>query len=1142
MTSNRSIFRVCVLSVALMVMPGIDNCALRGGEQVSAESVDAQTKTPAYLVLVHHADEGQPGSTPRLNHFAMPDPKLRTQLKQIGFEVGVSPYATDLTMDYLKKFNVVVIPHVYMPGTSPGFDEMVEQKKQLLLEYVQQGGGLLVLRVPGWQFGKDIDAANQWLAPCDIEILGEQVIDDQYKVKLDSGYELSWTDNVASHPVTEGVKGIFYTTYHHMYSDSTSPIKAGKDWTVLVRGKKTTKSLRTVKGGQPPPPSPGTYGSEPPLLAVRDYGKGRIAVWPINASCVWQDGYHILWGRGLTMDGESSGMRGDAARLITNVMAYLAESSQGTFGGFTVPKRAEGTQKSPPGWNDWDKRRVTGAYMPHCYVGLIGAKSSLSSGQGTPEQFIQAAKEAGYDFIGFTEDLGLLTQEEFERLQSICKQQSTETFKAYPGFAYLDESGNSWVTFSDRLRWPEGGWWSQKCPGRIKVNNALSRGCQWPPVVLINSHSNPEKAVFQGNFKVISLYTYEDGKLVDDSIDTYLRLEKMRYGLSPVAVHLVTTPDEVKWARTNGYQTYVRWFDGNMAEALSGHIAKYKGKYIYYRSSFVSNGPIIEDTRILNFATSDLAFATQDRFRVHVKASSTVGLREVKILDSDCPRPWRRFLPGGEPEFETSIDHFHDKQYELIVHATDNDGKQAIGWGAWTAIQENSFPRCSDNINTMPRGKWWGPPEHLQNVRGIENYLVARNFSYIGLPSWGGVQESARHAVEFYPQLACRFGTIVDCYIQDHYPLTASANLDRTDIPECATPNETVRGRVRHKMFTPWQDGPLVTLVEGDFTAKKDFMLKRAEVMRYNGRQGANRVSATNTDGTLLSAALTETRRSTAGELPAGGFATLFPDAYRGSVGMIPLENGLKYHAFSGGHGWHNLRGLLTNDNRQVKAGERLSYRYLGVVSKLDPSPNDRFVTDIRNSLGVWGETAYRMEPRIGSATSSAFVLKLKAESHGFAGTVTEADLPLNLPVEIEGLNPRWHAGIWYQGRNTFVVAEWVVNNMNQRYTVRKRKTLDDEIHHFPVLEDGTGFLQIDTAVGDKNVFIGNLLISNHPDVCLTLVDTRADKAAFVVHNPTDNTITCEVRPGPGFTLLGEFRESATVQAGTSIRVILPRK
>ena len=1104
--------------------------------QDAADRARSKDKQPAYLVMMHRAVEGEPEPDLRMNHFCLPDPKLRAQFSKLGFEVGVAPYCQGLTMDYLQQFNVAVVLHPCMPGFSPGLDGVVEEKKKLLLDWVKAGGGLLVLRTQGWQFGKDIDELNRWLAPCDIEILSEQVVDKEYKTKLESGYELSWTDNVAPHPVTEGVQGIFYTTYHHMYADTTSPVKAGKDWIVVLRGKNTTKCLRTIKGGNPPPPKPGTYASEPPLLAVRGYGKGRIAVWPINSTCVWQDGYHALWGRGLTMDGKASNMRGDAAKLLCNLMTWLAEPSRGAFGGF-VPKRIYVEPEVGFRRIDWDNAAFKGACAPHCFEGIIGAKSSLSTGQGTPQEFIQAAQQAGYDFIGFTEDLGKLTQEKFNRLRQICKQHSTDTFRAYPGFAYLDDSGNSWVTFSDRLRWPEKGWWSQKHPGRLSINNPLSRGCQWPPVILTKLHSNPEKPWHQGNFKAMSLYTYERGKLVDDSLDYYLRLQRMRYQLTPVAVHVVRSPEEVKRAKSVGFQTYVRWFDSHMVDAMSGHIGRYKDRYVWFRSCFVSEGPILEDARILNFGTSDLAIPGNDRFRLHVRATSPAGLREVALLDGDRPRPWRRFLPGGAKEFDTSIDHFHDKQYDLVLCATDVHGKRAIGWDAWTSVQENQFPRCSDNINTMPRGKWWGPPEHMQNVRGIENYLAVRNFRCVGLPTWAGIEESPRHAVAYYPFLACRFGTILDCIIDEHYPRTASGNLNHTDQPECAVPNEYLTGTVRHTLFTPWQDGSLAVLVEGSFVAKQPFQLKRGYVLAFNGRKGADGVCATMADGTLLAGKLTKKRRHYAGELPDAGFAALFHQPFQGSIGMISLQAGLRFLAFDGGKGYGNFRGLLAGDNRDVKPGEKLTYRYLAVNSALDAPPDNRFVTDVCNTLGIQGRTAYSVEPKIGSVASTRFVLKLRADKCGFSGRITEAKLPLHLPTQIEGLNPRWHAGIWYKGPHTFTIAEWIVNDMNQRYTVRKKRTVKDEIHHFPVLDDGTGFLQIDTSVRDKEVFIGNLLVSDNAAVCLTLTQASAARAAFVAHNPTDEPITCEVRPGPGFTLLGDFARTATIPAGSSVEI-----
>jgi len=1121
---------------------GVGTLVLCGAKDAGAQAATADAgKRPAYLVLMHHPVDGEPIATPRMKHFALPDPKLRAHFDKLGFDCGVAPYAPGLTLDFLKQFNVVVVPHPYLPGYSAALDGVAAANKQLLLEYVKQGGGMLFMRVTGWQFGKDIDAINDWLKPCDVEILSEQVVDEEQMVTLESRYKLSWTGNVTPHPVTEGVRGIFYTTYYHMYSDSTSPLRVGKDWTVLLRGMKTAKSLKTIKGGKPPPPVPGAYESEPPLLAVRDYGKGRIAVWPLNATCVWQDGYHTLWGRGLTMEGKRANMHGDAARLLCNLMTHLAEPTRGAFGGYVPPKEKV---KVEVGFEriDWDNKQLTGPYMPHCFVGLIGAKSSLSSGQGAPGEFVSAAREAGYDFIAFTEDLDKLTAEEFEQLKQLCAQHSTETFKAYPGFAFLDESGNSWVTFSDRLRWPEKGWWSQAHPGRIKVNNPLSRGCQWPPVILIKANSNPEHPSCQGNFKVISLYTYENGKLVDDSLDVYLRLQKMSYQLAPAAVHVVTSPDQVKRARATGFQTYVRWFDHSMVEAMSGHIGRFEGRPVFTRSCFVSEGPLLEDGRIINFATSDLALPDNDRIRICIQASSPAGLKELLVLNSDAPEPWRRFLPGGERQFRTMFDHFHDQQYRFVLQATDVNGKKAIGWTFWTAVQENSFPRCSDNINTMPRGKWWGQPKHMQNVRGIENYLAVRNFRYYGLPGFGGLAESTRPAVEFYPQLACRFGTIVDCNISRHYPVTIDGNPDRTDRAELAVANQAMSGKVRHTMFTPWQDGTLVELVEGEFTFEKGFALKRATVASFHGREGADCVSATLKDGTLLAGRITPKAKAYSGELTENGFVALFHQPFRGSVGFIPLQDGLRFLAFDGGRGYGNLRGYLADENRQVKAGETISYRYLGVNSRLDPGPDNRFMTEICNSLGLHGPPAYQVTPEVGAVLSTHFILKLKAERYGFRGRVSQAKLPLHLPVTIAGLHPRWHAGIWYEGRNRFVVAEWIVNEMNQRYTERRQRVVKDEIRHFPVLADGAGFLQIDTDIGDKQVYIGNLLVCDNMDVWLTLVETRPDRAAFTVHNPTDQPVTCAVRPGPGFALFDDFRRTVTVPAGATVETRIARK
>ncbi len=1098
----------------------------------------AQSRRPAILVLMHKAVDGPPAPDARMRHFCLPDPKLLAKFRALGFRIGVAPYASGLTMDFLKQFNVVVVLHPIIPKQFPGLADMARAKERLILDYVKAGGGLLALRAAAWQFGKDIDELNRWLKPLDVQALSEQVVDESNQVRLESGYKLSWTNNIARHPTTEGVRGLFYTTYFHMYTDSTSPVKTGPEWTVVVRGMKTAKSLRTIKGSHPPPPAPGSYASSPPLLAVRAYGAGRVAVWPINATCVWQDGYHVLWGRGLTMEGQSHGMRGDAARLLCNLVSWLAEPSRGRFGGYQ-PTPA-GRKAAEAGFRriNWDRARLTGAHCPRCFKGLIGLKSSLSTGQAPPEEMIRAAQRAGYDFVGFAEDLDKLTQAEFERLQQTCKQHSSSKFRAYPGFTYLDESGNKWVTFSDRLHWPEKGWWSRKHPGRIGSNNPLSRGCAWPPVILVQSHRNPEKPWFQGNFKVLALYTYEADKLIDESVDVYRTLQRMRFQLAPAAVHFARSPAEVLAASRAGYQTYVRWMDEDVVAALSGHYCRYKDRYVFVRSAFVSEGPILEDCRILNFGTSDLAIPGNDRWRLHVRVRGDAGLREVQILDGDRAEPWRRFLLAGKKVFDIQIDGFHDRQRELIVRAVDARGRGAWGWTAWTSVQENQFPRCSDNINTMPRGKWWGEPKQMMNVRGIENYLCARGFRYMGLPTWAGADESLRPAVQYSPVLACRFGTILDCIIRDHYPKTAPGNPDRNDMPERAVPNEYVEGVVRHTLFTPWQDGPLPVLVEGRFTVKKAFTLRRAEVCRFGARKGADCFCAKRTNACAFAGQFGGRFSYYFGELPRYGFAAVFPHAFKGSVGFIPLQDGLIVHAFRSGPYAH-LRGLLWRGERRLQPGDRLAYRYLAVTSRLDPTPDTRFITDFIDQLGLRGKTAYRVEPHIGSVTDTRYILRLRAQDYAFEGRFSHADLPLHLPTVIKGLNPRWPAAVWYPGRRTFTIAEWVVNEMNQRFAVRRRRVERDALRRFPVLPNGEGFLQVDTSGAAGRVFIGNLLVADQPNVRLEMTDWRKGKAAFVAHNPTDQPITCTVRPAPGFALLGAFRKRVTVPAGASVRVSL---
>jgi len=1110
------------------------------------EKKDATTtaKPLAYLMIVQKVqDTMEVRGHGRGN--ALPGRKTGKQLEDLGFESReVIAFSPELTLEYLKQFNVVILGAGGEGNQHSLLSDLANEKARGILEYVRQGGGLLVLRNPGWQFGKEIQEHNEWLDPMGLEILDEQVVDDENVVELPSKHELFWTDNITKHPVTESVEGVFYPNVQgsiHRYTDFSSPVKVSPDWTILVRGAKTARTVHRKKGSVIHPLSPGTYETVPPIMAVRDFGKGRIAVFPVASTCYWQDGYHVLWDGGLIMEGETGKKKGSGARLLANLFAYLSEPSKGSFGGYAPKPSTMRTHQQRMQPLDWDAIRMSGIQRKHCYVGLIGAKSELSSGRGKPLEFIQTAKEAGYDFIAFAEDLGQLTAERFAALEQICKANSDKQFKAYPGYTYLDDSGNMWVTFSDKLTWPQPGWFSTKFQGRISCNNALIRGCGKPPVILTQSHRNPEAPWFQGNFNAMALFTYRNGEQVDSSLDHYRRLVRMSFRATPVAIHFVDAPEHVKRARESGFQTYVRWFDDNIIEAFTGFGPQHKGRPVFRWSSFVSEGPIIEDVRVANSGTTDLARIGADRCRMYLRVSSPAGLKLVVIHDGERKRPWRRFLPQGQKTFEHTTDFYHDRQHDFVPVVTDQNGKKAIGWHTPTRVQAHSFVRCSDNYNTMQRGKWWGEPGDMLNIRGFENYLVVRNFEYCGTLVFAGLDETNRAAIEYYPTLACRFGGIVDTLIDEHYPPEASGNPDHTDVPFCAKKNEYLSGNVRYVYYTCRQDSSLIELVQGDYEVLKDFSARDNLIFRANGRAGTHSVSAALADGRFLAGQFTRNKRHFAGTLAERGFGVLFPNAFLGSVGFIPLQPDLRFtsHTNADMH-YGNIYLRLPQGKTKFKQGEKIRYEYIGVVGPLGGAPDNGFMNDIIHSLGLHGAPAYHVQPTQGTIEDTEFILTLNTTDYGFSAKVQEAHLPLELPVRIAGLNPRWDTGILYKGEATRMIPEWVIDEFDQRYVARRQRKATNEILRFPVLDDGTGFLQIDTEVGDKDVYIGNLLVSDNPDVYLTLVNTRPGKAAFEVHNPTDTAVSCCVHPAPGFSLLGSFTKDVTVPAGTSMYIEIP--
>ena len=1116
---------------------------------------------PLRVLALGYAVSPRPGLSAGVRRWLAADATLQRQLARRGITIKNAIFNPELTAAALRRFDVVVwigSPKARMLGPVA---DMVRKQFTMLHHFVAGGGGLLYLHTPFWSMGRQTEGINGWLRRYDGSVLLEQVLERRATdLHRDSRLRapLGWTDNLARHSVTRGVGGVFYPVAHNAWHNFTQPVRVGRRWTVLVRGEASAYTVRPRSDGNASRvrDTRGSYSRAPPMLAIRRAGRGRLALWPVASTCFWQDGYHALWGGGLLMEGSAGGKRGDGLVLLERLLRWLGRSTPlpATAAVKAPPPATQpvaAAVKPPPPVIPWDRIRLKGSVLPRHYLGLIGAQSDLSVGSASPGRMIAAARQAGYTFIAFTEALSRMDAARTARLIKACKDGSSETFQAVPGFSYLDEAGNAHVVFGPRVRWPRKEWFSKRVPGRITYNNVFFRGLDFSPLAVVRSSRNPKKPWLLGNYRGFAVYTYEDGKLVDDSLAHYRTLQAMGYNLFPMVLHQTRSPAAVRAARDKtSMQTYVRWHRGrDPVSALTGvYGAVHNRKRLHYFPSFVSSGPIIEDFRTVNAGTSDLAYPGNQRHRTHVLVSSAAGLRQVDLRYG--PHRRYRYRARGK-RFETTLDGFHDRQRAPLLEVEDARGRRAISWARLTAVQEYSHVWGSDNYNTINSGKW--AASTLQALRGIEDRvgltlvrLLPRLVVDHPILKQQELADTARPAVRQDVLVAGRFGSVVEHRASGHYPLSASGNWNLA-VVEPWQPNRRLRFVVRVTRYRPHPDGAVVDLVESTVTALTDLTVathnnRGLPLTHVSATRGMDLLEVSDGGGKVI-------RRQLRGGIAAleerpgdGGYAALSP-ARGGSVAFVPLQAGLRLHVwrYPGGGGMWLLGG---RPGQRLGRGRSLTFRFLSVNGGLGASgvQGAGFARSLIQKMGVAknGRAAYRVKARRGRVQSRRFVLSLRASRGAFSGTITRARLPLDLPVRLLGLNPRWDALLWYRGEGQFLVPVWRTGQHRLFAAGRQRRLLRDELRRFPVTRT-VGMLQVDTELGDRDVFMGHPVQASDARLYVQLSDSRKGREQIWLHNSERLPITATVWRDPDFTLIPPFRRTVTVPAGGSL-CIRPRK
>ena len=734
-------------------------------------------------------------------------PRVAKELKELGFERGWHVGWDDLTQKQLRRFNVVIFYD--MPSSPPaGPSAQVAKRLEFFRQYVRDGGGVLVATYP--YTGPKIVTANAFLKPLGARILWELVKDEQTQYTLHPpcpALRFSWTNAFAPGPLTKGLRGLYYGVgFWEPGSPTTCPVEAGADWQTLVRGLPSASSF-AVNPSLSAVTGPGTIASAPGLVAVRQYGKGRVVVWSSSLVYTLMDGYSWMLEDGIVMHGSAANRTSDGAKLMYRLLGWLAEPSRkaNTMGGYVHKPPPPPKREDEPGFRpiDWTQVAPIRPQYPRAYTGLVGAQTSLSSGQGEPAAFIATARTAGYDFIVFTEDLERLTPDGWTRLVAACDKATDAKFNAVPGLFYRTAQEAPYITFGRLLNYPLPAWLEKGHPKRrLRENNCFVRGLSAvPPIVMVSPRSNPRPLRVNAQFQGFATHTYEADKLVDESVTSYMELQREGLRLYPMAVHFVRRPADVAAARKAGMQSCIR--AGDVRHIVRSVQGFHQGNNTpgWCKPAYVSSGPEVRWFYAANWGTADLAVANGDRHRLQILAGSPAGIREVIIRDGTAL--FRRFLAGGVKTFEKNVDNFHDRQHSYVMEVIDQAGARAVSWGRNTEVQECNHDMCGDNWNDMPSGKY-KIDAGVGYLRGTE-CQVSRGGAPWPWPMFLNV--ATMHFASLKKSgLVSRFGWIVD-YSLDHVydgPGCVGIAHDNRKV----SPNPLLSGRVRDHYIVRRPPGP----------------------------------------------------------------------------------------------------------------------------------------------------------------------------------------------------------------------------------------------------------------------------------------------------------------------------------------------
>ena len=768
-----------ILQFMCVVLAGV--AVLGGTSAVSAET--GQTSAPSVLFCSWN--------TIRYVDFA-----YYKELERAGFRVDYLDDWKDFSLEKIKGYNAIVLfsfpawgQQLTDPdgGPNPGWN--YEQTLDAVKQYLALGGGV-IWDIDAFRPHLPGEAPNTNLAKAVKDALGEFGAKLPYEHFVAPESQVAqnvrlgcrpyiYLNHVEPSSVSEGVTGVWIPDivdgHGYLYS---GPVVVDSHWTPVVRAGKAVVTgpaphrFEAWSDTHPGGSLPDLFERKEPesdavFYAIREVGPGRMALFNLKSTFHVGAGTQWFYNR-ITLDRGLKGKPSGFGRLLQNTLRWAAEPSleNGALGGAAIASdrlvapafRAEGRKhgKNPAPIVEDPLSPVT-PKRP-LFRGFVGARTELSGGSGSVEDYAKAAREAKLDFVVFMEEWSQFDDEKMAQLKAECARLSRDGLLLLPGYSMATNVGPRMMVYGPEVFLPKARpLFSKARPGTFALqaedetgrytgkNNSLT-------FIFELDANNDKKAgnigfydfgssLNDGRFRLpqarafgcAGVLFYRDGKLVEDLPQEYLETNAGTMSCVPLAVAEVTSPAQMKaHVEAGNALTYAE--AGSLATLLREGL-KWNHQYMCPPAS-VSNGPTVqgwpENYQVFVYGCEDFV---NERARIspEMLVRSDAGIKEVRIYDGE--RLFRRFLPDGAKEFSIRLYLSALLQHNLTVEVEDVNGRKNLGFPLRTCKEENIFSHwCADHINEG------GSSDRIVKFARGPVWMYQYSPAYIGMPgfTWDG--------------------------------------------------------------------------------------------------------------------------------------------------------------------------------------------------------------------------------------------------------------------------------------------------------------------------------------------------------------------------------------------------------------------